>query len=389
MSPYLKSVEGGGTTGKEQFGISGFVLIGCLFALVVSPGFAQPIKIGVELPLTGYAAPYGEDAKRGAELAVDEINAAGGIRGRKIGAIYEDDGAMGKTAVSATQKLVDVDKVPVIVGGMMASAALSAAPIARENKVVFVVTVSSHPDLTNEELYVYRVFMTVKMHGNTMAKYAYNVLNARTAAALTPNNDMGVTHEKTIRERFIKLGGKWLVSESYTPGSSDFRAQLTKIKEKNTDILFCPGPMKETAQMFRQIREMRISTLLFPSSMLEDPKFFELAGNTGEGSYFTTFIKEKITKEEEFTAKFKTKYGKDPGISSKCYYDAMQLVFNTMIQGAFTGPEINKAMARTKNYPGITGSITFDHIGDRIWTITVRKIAGRSFLDTGYTDSGD
>ncbi len=375
--------------GKKRFGMLGLVLIGSLFALAVAPVFAQPIKIGVELPLTGYAAPYGEDAKRGAELAVDEINAAGGINGRKIDAIYEDDGAVGKTAVSATQKLVDVDKVPVIVGGMMAAAALSAAPIARENKVVFVATVSSHPDLTNEELYVYRVFITVKMHGNTMAKYAYNVLNARTAAALTPNTDYGVTHEKTVRERFIKLGGKWLISESYTPGSSDFRAQLTKIKEKNPDILFCPGPMKETAQMFRQIREMRINTLLFPSSMLEDPKFFELAGNTGEGSYFTTFIKEKIAKEDEYTARFKTKFGKDPGISSKCYYDAMQLVFFALKQGAMTGPEINKALAQVKNFPGITGSITFDKIGDRIWTITVRKIVGTGFVDTGYTDPGD
>jgi branched-chain amino acid transport system substrate-binding protein len=343
----------------------------------------------VELPLTGYAAPYGEDAKRGAELAVDEINAGGGINGRKIEAIYEDDGAVGKTAVSATQKLVDVDKVPVIVGGIMASAALSAAPIARENKVVFVATISSHPDLTNEELYVYRVFMTVRMHGNTMAKYAYNVLKAREGAALTPNNDYGVTHEKTIRERFIKLGGKWLISESYAPGSSDFRAQLTKIKDKNPDIIFCPGPMKETAQMFRQIREMRIDTLLFPSSMLEDPKFFELAGNTGEGSYFTTFIKEKITKEDEYTAHFKAKFGKDPGISSKFYYDGMQLVFHTLKLGALTGPEINKALSQVKNFPGITGNITFDRIGDRIWTITVRKIEGKNFVDTGYTDPGD
>ncbi len=204
--------------GKLNTGM--FWAIAILIFLVATAGFAQPIKIGVELPLTGYAAPYGEDAKRGAELAVDEINSAGGINGRKVEAVYEDDGAVGKTAVSATQKLIDVDKVPVIVGGMMASAALSAAPIARERKVVFVATISSHPDLTSEELYVYRVFITVRMHGNTMAKYAYNVLKARTAAALTPNNDYGVTHEKAIRERFTKLGGTWLISESYAPGSS-------------------------------------------------------------------------------------------------------------------------------------------------------------------------
>ncbi len=147
--------------------------------------------------------------------------------------------------------------------------------------------------------------------------------------------------------------------------------------------------MKETAQMFRQIREMRINTMLFPSSMLEDPKFFELAGNTGEGAYFTTFIKERIAKEEEFTARFKAKFGKEPGISSKCYYDAMQLVFHALKQGAMTGPEINKVLSQVKNFPGITGSITFDRIGDRIWTITVRKIVGTSFVDTGYTDAGD
>ena len=138
---------------RRGFGMMALLLFMVPF-VVVCPGSAQPIRIGVELPLTGYAATYGEDGKRGAELAVDEINGAGGINGRKVEAIYEDDGAVGKTAVSATQKLITVDKVPVIVGGMMASAALSAAPIARENKVVFVATVSSHPDLTSEDLYV-------------------------------------------------------------------------------------------------------------------------------------------------------------------------------------------------------------------------------------------
>src|SRR5690242_1934559 len=139
------------------------------------------IKIGMTLPLTGYAASYGEDAKRGAELAVEQTNSAGGIKGEKIQLLIEDDAGAGKSGVAATQKLVGVDKVPVLIGGMMSSVALPASPLARSNKVVYLSTMSSHPDLTSPGGFIYRLAGSDAVIGIAEAQYAIEVWKSKTA----------------------------------------------------------------------------------------------------------------------------------------------------------------------------------------------------------------
>jgi len=370
-------------------------LVGLFIALLVCVVAGQAnaqIKIGATMPLTGYAASYGEDAKRGVELAIDQVNQAGGIRGKKLEAIFEDDQGAGKTGVAAMQKLVTVDKVPVIVDGMMSATALPAAPICRENKVVFIGTLTSHPEVTSPGGYIYRIAASDVINANVEAKFAYNVLKKRKAGALTATTDYGVRFKKIVQERFEKLGGTWLISDEFPQGGTDYRTQLAKIKDKNPEVVFVVATHKEAAQMLRQMVELKYTPVVIGTSMFDDPLLIELAGDAAEGVYFTVgagMVSGLEKKQKDFEAAFKAKFGKEPAISAKHFYDAANLAIEAIKAGGETGPEIDKAMSKIKDYTGVTGSITFNNIGDRIFPTTLKKIEKGKFVETGYVDMGD
>jgi branched-chain amino acid transport system substrate-binding protein len=363
-----------------------------LFVFVVVGQAAAQIKIGATMPLTGYAASYGEDAKRGVELAIEQVNKAGGIRGKKVEAIIEDDQGAGKTGVAAVQKLVTVDKVPVIVDGMMSATALPAAPICRENKVVFIGTLTSHPEVTSPGGFIYRIAASDVINANVEAKFAYNVLKKRKAGGLFATTDYGVRFKKIVQERFEKLGGSWVASDEFPQGGTDYRTQLAKIKEKNPEVVFVVATHKEAAQMLRQMVELKFRPVVIGTSMFDDPLLIELGGDAAEGVYFTVgagMVSGLEKKQKDFETAFKAKFGKEPAISAKHFYDATGLAIEAIKTGGETGPEIDKAMAKIKDYVGVTGSITFNNIGDRIFPTTLKKIEKGKFVETGYIDMGD
>lgn len=368
------------------------LLAGVSLFFLTGPTLAAVIKIGVTMPLTGYAATYGEDAKRGVELAIEEANAAGGIHGKTIEAVFEDDGGVGKTGVGAIQKLITVDKVQVIVDGMMSSVALPAAPICRKHKVVFIGTLTSHPDVTSPGGYIYRISASDEVNANVEAKFAYNVLKLRKGGSLVASTDYGVRFAKIVEERFKKLGGEWVFSDKFAQGATDFRTQLTKLRTAEPEVLFVVATHKEGATMLRQMVEMGVKSVVIGTSMFDDPKFIELAGKTSEGVYYTVGARAAAggkEKEKEFVEKFKAKFNKEPGISAKNFYDATQLALYAIKTGGETGPEIDRAMAQVKDFVGVTGSISFNSIGDRIFPTTIKKIQGGKVVDTGYIDIGD
>jgi len=365
------------------------VLLGLFFTS--SWTLAQTVKIGIELPLTGYGAIYGEDGKRAVELAVEEVNATGGINGKKVEAIFEDDGGVGKTAVAATQKLVTVDKVQVIIGGMMSSAALPAAPLAKENKVVFLSTISSHPELTGPGGYIYRIHTTDRVNANAAGKFATKVLKLRRGAGLAATSDYGRSLIKFTQASFEKEGGTWLITEDFAQGSNDFRSQLTKIKEKSPEVLFIAATVREAAQMIRQMVELRMKMPVIGSSMLDDPALVTLTGEAADMVYYHRVYaagEEGKKREEAFNERYKAKFpGKEPAIAAKYYYDGIGLVCAAMKSGGETGPGIDQGMRKIKDYPGLTGNITFDRIGDRIFTAAIIKIDKGKPVETGFTNS--
>jgi len=366
-----------------SFAISALALLGA------NASASADIKIGVTLPLTGYAASYGEDARRGVELAVDQTNAAGGIKGQKIQLVIEDDAGAGKVGVAATQKLVSIDKVPVIIGGMMSSVALPASQIARSNKIVYLSTTSSHPDLTSPGGFIYRLASSTAAQSSTAVEFSVHVLKAKTAVGLFAASESGLVASKTIETGFEKQGGKWFASEKFQTGATDFRTQLAKLKAHNADILFISATHKEAAQIFRQMVELNFKPKVMGSSFWYDPTILELAGETANGVHFTVEAGEDNPEAKklnaEFTAAFKAKFNKDPGITASYFYDAAQLAINALKNADPSGPAIDRWIAQVKSYPGVTGHISFTTIGDSIIPITVRKIENRKFIETGFT----
>lgn len=362
-----------------------------LFVTVPAISSGQTIKVGIELPLTGYGAIYGEDAKRGVEIALEEINSGGGIKGKRVEVVFEDDGGIGKTAVAATQKLITVDKVPVIIGGMMSSAALPAAPLARENKVVFLATISSHPELTSPGGYIYRVHTTDRVNADAAGKFASTVLKFKKAAGLFASSDYGKSLEKFTRAAFEREGGSWVITEYFAQGSEDLRSQLTKIRSKDPQIIFIAATVKETAQMLRQMVEFRMDMPVLGSSMLDDPKLMELAGGAAEKVYYHRVAPAEQGgkgREEEFAEKYEARFpGKKPAIAAKYYYDALGIVCRAIQIGGETGPEIDRGMKSLKDFPGLTGNITFNEIGDRIFKVEIVKIRDGKPETTGFYHS--
>lgn len=357
-------------------------------ALAASQASAD-IKIGMTLPLTGYAASYGEDAKRGAELAIDQANAAGGAKGEKFQLLVEDDAGAGKTGVAATQKLVSIDKVPVIIGGMMSSVALPASPLARSSKVVYLSTMSSHPELTSPGGFIYRLAGSDAVIGVAEAQFMIEVLKSKTAVGLFATTDYGTINSKLVREAYEKAGGKWLAADQFKQGATDFRTQLVKLKEQNADTLFIVATHKEAAQLFRQMVELNWRPHVMGTSFLDDPSIFDLAGDAANGVYFATSAAPSTPESKkaraDFEAAFKTKYGKDPGITARYFFDATRLAIDAIKAVGTNSAAIDKWIGAVKNYPGVTSPVSFTAIGDAIIPATIKKIENKKFVETGFT----
>jgi len=367
------------------------IVASCLFgSALTGAAFAADIKIGESLPLTGFAASYGEDAKNGAQLAADQANAAGGIKGDQIKLQFEDDEGIGKSGVSATQKLISVDKVPVIIGGMMSSVALPASQIARDGKVVYLSTMSSHPELTSPGGFVYRLAGSDALIGAAEVDFAVKNLKAKSAVGLFAQTDYGTMNGKLVRAAFEKQGGKWLGTEDFKEGATDFRPQLIKFKAAQPDVLFIVATHKEAAQLLRQMTELSFKPQIMGTSMLDDPAIFDLAGKTADGVYFATSKTESTPAADkaraDFQSAFKAKYGKDPGITASYYYDATNLAINAIKATSPSGAAIDKWVASVKDFPGVTANITFTPIGDAVIPTTIKKIDNSKFVDTGFTE---
>jgi len=250
---------------KKVIGMSCFVVM-FIGMVIGSRAFAQETyRIGAYLPLTGWAANYGEDAKRGIELAVEEVNGAGGIRGKKVEVLFEDSGGNPKQAVSAVQKLINIDKVSVVVGGLFSGEALATGPIFQGSKTPSIATQASHQDVTKPGDYIFRIAPPVTME-YLVLDYAYKVIGARRYSALLFSTDMGRESAKMAEEYFPKLGGKIAKIEFFPTGTTDFKTHLLKIKQENPDVIEIKGGIKEVAQIFKQFRMDSKQSLMMKQS---------------------------------------------------------------------------------------------------------------------------
>lgn len=328
-----------------------------------SRGGSDAVVIGAALPLTGPTSYYGEDSKRGIDMALDEINAAGGVRGHQLRIVYEDTQGNGKQAINAVRKLISADNVPVIIGCGTSTETLAVAPVVEESKRVLITPVSSAASISRAGDYVFRSVPSDGMQAHDLAKWIRE-LNVKRVALIFVNQTWGVGLKDDFVREFQSAGGEILATEATDLDEKDFRTQLTSLRAKKPDAYVAIIYAKEGGLLLKQARELGITEQFFGGDPWTKQQFVDGAGQAANGVFFTTPAKYQGPEYAAFAENYKKRYGKEPGIYDAHGYDCMKLVAKAIESGGFTGPEIQKAMAQIKGYHGVTGETTFDENGD-------------------------
>ncbi|HRZ30073.1 MAG TPA: ABC transporter substrate-binding protein [Candidatus Paceibacterota bacterium] len=348
---------------------------------VSTPVETGPIKIGFIGPLTGDVASIGQNNKAATELAVEVINANGGVNGRQIEMIWEDGRCDGATAATAAQKLVNVDKVSAIIGGLCSGESISSAPIAEQGKVVMLSPLSSSPDLTLAGDYFFRNYPSDSYQGVKAAELATKDLQAKNIAVLACQDDWCAGIEKVFTEKAQQLGANIVATERYDDKTSkDLKTQLTKIKSSNPDLIYFLGYSDSTIIGLKQIKELSINAKILGGDAWDDPKIVESAGQAAEG---IIYLKPVTPENADFVASMKSKTGgEEITIGSAQAYDAANILAQVMGQVGSDSSKIKSALYKVKNYQGVSGVISFDSNGDLTTANYVAKtVLGGKVID--------
>jgi branched-chain amino acid transport system substrate-binding protein len=344
------------------------LLLACALAFLVA-GCQQhrgdDIRIGEFGSLTGGTATFGTSTDEGVQLALDEINARGGVLGKKIRVIVEDDQSKPEEAVTAVLKLIKQDQVAAVIGEVASSRTLAAAPVAQANKVPLLSPASTNPKVTQVGDYVFRACFIDPFQGSAMAKFAVKTLGLERFAILTDQkNDYSTGLTQFFRQTVQELGGHIVAEESYAEGDIEFKAQLTAIRSADPQAIYVPGYYTEAALIARQARELGMTQVLLGGDGWDSPKTIEIGGKAVDGAYFTNHYSEEEQRPEvqKFIADYRARYnGKTPDAMAVLGYDAMKMMADAIRRaGSTDGAKIRDALAATTDFPGVSGRITID-----------------------------
>lgn len=328
-----------------------------------------PIKIGVVLPLTGGAAAYGIPLRRSGELAVQEVNAAGGIAGHQVEVIWQDGKCDPKDATAAAQKLINIDGVKIIFGGACSSETLAMAPIAEEAKVILMSPSATSPDVTTAGAFIFRTSPSDAHAGAIAAQYAYNKMDAVKAAVISENKDYAQGLRRVFKENFTKLGGEVVADETYNPGDNDFRTQILKIKNAKPDVIYIvpqdPPPglliMKQlNARGVTAPKRLTAEVLIGRNVVAENKTLME--GLTGIEPWFD----EKGELAAALIKKYKDAYNEEQPFPSfqANMYSQFFLIKEAIEQYGLDTEKIRDWLYGVKEWKHALGSLTFDQNGD-------------------------
>jgi len=335
-----------------------------LLALPTRLAAQETIKIGEFASLTGKEATYGQNAHKGTLLAIEEANAAGGVLGRKLELVTEDDQSKPGEAATVVKKLISRDKVVAVLGEITSGRTLEAAPICQNAKIPLISPGATATQVTARGDYIFRVCFIDEFQGTVMAKFARDTLKLNRVAILSSvSSAQSVGLAKYFRERFTAGGGTVAVEQKYGEGDKDFRAQLTAIKAANVEGVFVPGYYAEAALIARQARDLGLAAHFMGVDGWESPELIAVGGSAVEGAYLSTHYspENKSAKVTDFNARFHARWGVDTNALSALGYDsAMVLIDAIKRAGTTEGPKLRDALAATKEFSGATGLITFD-----------------------------
>lgn len=361
------------------------LVIGLLGASLISCGGTKAtngsdnvIKIGAIGPLSGKASTYGQSVKNGADLYIEEVNKNGGINGKNIELIFEDDQADQNAAMNAFNKLVDNDKVVAILGGVTSAPTLAIAPKATTAKVPLITPTGTEPNITkNGGEYVFRGCYVDSYQGSILASYASNDLKAKKAAVLyNVGSDYSKGIADTFKADYEKAGGKVSQFLTYSNDDKDFNAQLTKIKNDNPEIVILPDYYNVVGLIAKQARDMGITAKFLGGDGWESEELYKIGGSSVNGAVYVNhyFKGDEEESVKSFVSAYKNKYNAEPDAFAALSYDTTKILIEGIKSANSTDGEAIKNALKNTKLKGVTGEIYFDENRSAVKGATIVEV---------------
>jgi branched-chain amino acid transport system substrate-binding protein len=342
------------------------------------------IKVGYYGDLSGRTSNFGVSTKNGVMMAVDEINKAGGINGRQIEIVSEDDEGRPEKAATVVTKLVDQDKVIALVGEVASGNTLAAAPKAQASHVPMISPSSTNPAVTQVGDYIFRVCFIDPFQGEVMAKFAANTLKAKRAAIML---DFNAPYSRGLAEffeaSFVKLGGQIVTKQAYTQGDRDYKGQLTSIRSASPDVIYVPGYYGEVGVIAKQSKQLGITAPLLGGDGWDAPQLWELGGDALNGDFISNHysVEDPAPAIQKFVGDYRSRYGIVPDALAALGYDAMKVLADALMRaGSTDGPKLRDAIAQTSNFAGVTGKISINAERNAVKPAVVLKLESGKYV---------
>jgi branched-chain amino acid transport system substrate-binding protein len=343
-----------------------------------------PILVGYYGDLSGRTSSFGQSTKNGVEMAADEINKAGGINGRTVQIITEDDQGEPNKAATVVTKLINQDKVQALLGEVASSNSLAAAPKAQEAKVPMISPSSTNPAVTQVGDYIFRVCFIDPFQGEVMAKFSANNLKAKRAAILYDfNSDYSRGLYQFFKKSFTSLGGQIVSEQSYTQGDRDFSGQLTAIRAVNPDVIYVPGYYGEVGVISNQTKQLGIKAPLLGGDGWDAPQLWQLGGASLNGNYISNHYSKDDPSPaiQKFVKDYQARYNIPPDALAALGYDSMKVLADAIKRAGTTeNVKLRDAIAQTSGFPGVTGMISIDKDRNAVKPAVVLKLENSKFV---------
>lgn len=347
-------------------------------------GSGDEILIGEYGSLTGPNATFGISSTNGLKLAVEELNNAGGLLGKKVKLITYDDQGKPSEAQTVVQRLIKNDNVVAVIGEVASSNSKAGAPICQQNKIPMITPASTNPEVTAIGDYIFRVCFIDPFQATVVSKFILNTLKLKKVALLKDvKNAYSTGLADFFEKEFKNMGGEIVEVQSFSAGDKDFKAQLTSIKAKNPEAIFIPAYYTDVNLISIQAREIGLTVPLIGSDGWESEKLTEgKAKDALEGCYFSTHVSTENPdpKIQEFITKYKAKYNSMPDAMAFLAYDAGLILFEAMKKAGTTEPEkVKNELAKIKDFLGVTGKISINEQRNAVKPAVILEIKGGEF----------
>jgi len=355
-----------------------------LAALACKKDSSSEILVGAYLSLSGADSTFGTDTREGIELAVAETNAAGGVKGKPVRVLYEDDKSTTQEATQKVRQLIDRDKVVALLGEVASSRSVAGGLIANTSKVPMVSPSSTAVEVTKDREWVFRTCYTDDQQGEVAARFVKNEMKKTKVGIFFAAQDTYSSGlARSFRDELKKLGGSIVIDKGYQKGETNFRTYLEQLKAVEPELLFVPNYYSEMVLIARQAKEVGIAgSTFFGGDAWDSSNLIEGAGAELEGAHFTNAFAADVPwpSSKQFIETYRAKYKRDPSSIAAHGYDAARLLFDAIGRASEPKPEpIRKALAETKDFPGATGTMSIDAERNANKPIVIVEIKNKRF----------